>query len=235
MFQYIKNPRYIIATQANLKEKMIYLLKSWGAVMAINVIILIIIFTCNFFITKYLHQPSILHQSNSLTYIKTKYKRWAWLFVVLLGPFLEESMFRLLLNFKTRSVAISSALLLYMLVEGHLFQFNFFNITYYVKLLSAIAVGLFAAKFFTQPLLDKIKTKYFPVFFYGMAALFALGHISNYTPLNYKVIYMYPILVLPQFFEGLFISNIRMKYGFMWGFFLHGLINLPTAIVFLLN
>jgi hypothetical protein len=63
--------------------------------------------------------------------------------------------------------------------------------------------------------------------------LFALFHLSNYnyTP---SLLLFAPIVVLPQFFIGFLLGFIRVKQGFIWGFFLHSLHNAIFILPFLL-
>jgi len=66
--------------------------------------------------------------------------------------------------------------------------------------------------------------------FYTSAIVFALFHITNFAPLNNEVLVFYQIYTLPQFFRGLCIGYIRMKHGFISGWALHALINLPFGL-----
>ena len=80
-----------------------------------------------------------------------------------------------------------------------------------------------------KPLLEKIKLKYFAKCFYISAISFGLIHIPNYT-LHGLLIFIYILYVTPQMVMGVFFGNIRMRYGFIWGFFLHAMVNITYVI-----
>ena len=50
-------------------------------------------------------------------------------------------------------------------------------------------------------------------------------HITNFEHSAALLVFT-PLLVAPQFIVGLFIGYLRVKYGFIWGFYLHALHNL---------
>jgi membrane protease YdiL (CAAX protease family) len=55
--------------------------------------------------------------------------------------------------------------------------------------------------------------------------LFGLMHIFNYVPLQWQLIWIYPLYVLPQLGMGIALTYVRFKNGFIWGIALHCLIN----------
>jgi hypothetical protein len=57
-----------------------------------------------------------------------------------------------------------------------------------------------------------------------LTILFALIHISNFS-YSVSLLLFAPIIVLPQFVAGFLFGFIRIKQGFIWGFFLHALHN----------
>lgn len=67
--------------------------------------------------------------------------------------------------------------------------------------------------------------KNFKFFFYGSAILFALMHLSNFNNTNLLFYFLAPLIVLPQFIGGISLGYIRLKLGFSWGVFKHGLYN----------
>ncbi|HAH56367.1 MAG TPA: hypothetical protein DCM02_14065 [Flavobacterium sp.] len=54
---------------------------------------------------------------------------------------------------------------------------------------------------------------------------FGLIHIANASVLHWELSLFYPFFVLPQIIMGYFITNLRLKYGFWWGYALHVLFN----------
>ncbi len=74
---------------------------------------------------------------------------------------------------------------------------------------------------------------YYAIIFYLSAVCFALVHLQNYeyTP---GLVVLSPVLVAPQFVVGLFCGYLRVKYGFIWGFYLHALHNLVAVSLVLI-
>ena len=71
---------------------------------------------------------------------------------------------------------------------------------------------------------DKFLSSNYPYFFYSLTILFALIHISNFSYSASHLLFA-PIIVLPQFVASFLFGFIRIKQGFIWGFFLHALHN----------
>ena len=96
------------------------------------------------------------------------------------------------------------------------------------------------ASFTGQKNKEKLKTfieqrwrTYYKIIFYLAAFIFALVHISNFE-YSITLLAFTPLLVVPQFAVGLFTGYLRVKYGFIWGFYLHALHNLIAFGVTLL-
>jgi hypothetical protein len=83
--------------------------------------------------------------------------------------------------------------------------------------------------------MSNLWTKHFIWVFYGFTLLFGLFHISNYPPLTKTLIFVSPILILPQITSGIIIGYLRTKFGFLWGCLFHGLWNsILISLVYLL-
>jgi len=65
-------------------------------------------------------------------------------------------------------------------------------------------------------------------FFYSSAIVFALYHLTNYE-INFRILILFPVLVLPQFIIGLLTGYLRVKFSFLWGLLLH-VIHMPFFI-----
>lgn len=151
--------------------------------------------------------------------------------VVFAGPFLEELIFRLPLKLKREGIAIALVIFMYQVTGGHFFEFNFSYFYDYLRILLAIASLIIIIRFLPILFLEKLKKNYFNYVFYFSAVAFALVHISNFKPYSSDLLLLYPLLVLPQFLMGLCIGYLRMKHGFLMGFLLHALINLPFVFL----
>lgn len=134
-----------------------------------------------------------------------------WLIILfgsLILPFIEELIFRLYLRLK----------------ENYPLKLLIFLISL-IGLKSKEQVNIY------------IETKwqnYYKVIFYLSALIFGFVHIANYE-YSFMLLLFSPIIIAPQFLLGLFIGYLRVKYGLLWGFFLHGLHNLIfLAVLFLL-
>jgi hypothetical protein len=126
-------------------------------------------------------------------------------------------------------IGLSVAFICYRLSVEHLFIFEFFNLFAYVKVALACVILLLTIKFLPDSWIAIVKAKY-SYFFYFVAIVFALVHVTNFSPFNNKVLLFYPLFTLPQFLMGLFIGYTRMEYGFFYGVALHSLINLPSVV-----
>ena len=179
----------------------------------------------------------INYDGHAVTEMLRKFPIWGGLvIVVLIGPFLEELVFRTGLKFRrgyfpvllfillfvTCIVAFKMMPLLWAL--GVLFVLAMLMIVYLIK---AYAIGEF---------LERLWPRIYGAVFYSVAVIFGLIHIFNYTNFNYAslALILIPVLVAPQIFAGLSLGYIRVKYGFFWGFFLHAAHNAVFMIPFLL-
>jgi hypothetical protein len=166
--------------------------------------------------------------------ITSRYGDYAIFYVVLIGPFLEELLFRLPLSLKKIGIGVSFALIYYRLSVNHILigsEHN--NVYWYVKLGIALCILFLTVRFLPGSWLTTIKENYLQLCLYFSSAAFALVHITNFAPYNSDLMLLYPVFVLPQFLMGMFIGYARLKYGFLYGVALHGLINLPFAIIHL--
>jgi membrane protease YdiL (CAAX protease family) len=73
---------------------------------------------------------------------------------------------------------------------------------------------------------------YYKVIFYLSALTFGLIHITNFE-FSLKLLIFSPILTMPQILMGLLIGYMRMKFGFIWGLYLHSIHNLVLIIILL--
>lgn len=139
---------------------------------------------------------------------------------ILVLPFFEETIFRLLLK-PTRwniwifliSVSIYISLLIY--------RQNYLPIVVFGGILVFVLILIFLQKngHFNF-------SHHFRYFFYLSVALFALLHMFNFSQVNNAwQLLILPVLVIPQFFMGLVLGYTRMVYGFIYAVLLHMSIN----------
>lgn len=229
MLNQIFNPKYTLPIEATLKEKITYLLKSYLLLFLFFLGLAAIIKITDYALVHFLHYQSIIKSDFVINDLRKKYGLILMVCVVfIIGPFLEELIFRLPLNLNISNIAISISIIVYRCLSKHMFTFDPHSLVSYLNILIALLVFFIIKRIFSHLSLDKIKSKYFAGYFYLSAIIFGLMHIFNY-PIHYSIIFVYIIFILPQITLGLFVGNIRMRHGFIWGFFLHVLINITFA------
>lgn len=155
---------------------------------------------------------------------------FTFIIVVLLVPILEELIFRLSLDLKRTSFAIAISILYFRFSATSIIKFNFLNKYDIIRLVSTILIFIFIQLILPNDVLNRIKKYYYVWWFYGVAILFGAVHIMNFNNINYYILPIYFIYVLPQIIMGIFIGNIRIQRGFFWGIVLHSLINASSFV-----
>jgi hypothetical protein len=149
-------------------------------------------------------------------------------FVCLLGPLLEETVFRLPLSFKRIHVAWSLALAIFV---GGSTLFKQSTIAAPLTIAAAISVWLII-RYLIPYGFGQQRSPYKRYFVVASIVIFGLMHVSNYSPLQWPIIFIYPIYVLPQVCMGWGITYVRFKNGFFWAVGLHCLINTVAMLLF---
>ena len=150
--------------------------------------------------------------------------------VVILGPLVEELIFRLILVPKRRNIAIFT----------FVFSFLIMNKTYYLieidwLLLMSLAVsGLLSFLVFNllkrKPEIETAIGKRQKIITMVSVVLFGLLHIVNIENLHWELALLYPVYALPQMILGYVSSVQRLKLGFVWGLLFHSMINLMAFL-----
>jgi hypothetical protein len=235
MLTQIFKPKYTLPFDCTLKEKITYLFKSYLLLLLLLFGLAIILKITDYTLVHFFHYQSIIKSNFVNDDLSKKYgPRLMLLIVFIVGPFVEELVFRLPLNLNISNIAIAISIIIYRCLAKHMFKFDPHSFASYFNFFVAFLVFLIVKSGLSRLSLDKIKSKYFAGYFYSSAIAFGLMHIFNY-PIHYSIIFVYILFVLPQMTMGLFIGNIRMRYGFIWGFFLHVLINITFAFPLLLK
>jgi Type II CAAX prenyl endopeptidase Rce1-like len=228
--QYLTYPRYKETEQGTTTEKLQFLFKSYFVCFGFTFLSFLLMKLVDFLIVNYMTLPSIealIHQNAPI--LRKEYGSYYFLVAVVIVPFLEEVVFRLPLDISKKSIAIALSVMVYTHSGSSILRIDIFSYHTWLSIILALSVFILTINFLSNDFLVKVKTLYFKHFFYLMAILFALVHIANFAISDYRLFLLYPIYVLPQFFMGIFIGNIRMQYGFFWGLLLHALINLPSV------
>ena len=150
--------------------------------------------------------------------------------VVILGPLVEELIFRLILVPKRRNIAIFT----------FVFSFLVLNKTYYVNkidwllLVSLVVSGLLSFLVFNllkrNPKIETAIGRRQKIVTMVSVVLFGLVHISNIETLHWELALFYPVYVLPQMILGYIFSVQRLKLGFIWGLLFHSMNNLMVFL-----
>jgi hypothetical protein len=166
-----------------------------------------------------------------------------WLLNLSLIPVLEEIAYRLPLSYNKNYLTLSFTTIVYFAVSI-LFASGImdFSTNIYIRLVISIVMGvniyfLLSLKSFENKV-ARFWNTYPRVILYTFLIMFTLGHIENYV-LTSIVLLLMPILLLPQFISGTFLSFVRVKFGFEYAILFHILINLfafgPQIIMYLIH
>ena len=155
---------------------------------------------------------------------------YVFFLVVILGPLVEELIFRLILVPKRRNIAIFT----------FVFSFLVLNKTYYIikidwlLLVSLVVSGLLSFLVFNllkrNPKIETAIGKRQKIITMVSIVLFGLGHIANIETLHWELALFYPVYVLPQMILGYIFSMQRLKLGFVWGLLFHSMNNLMVFL-----
>lgn len=153
---------------------------------------------------------------------------------VLLGPLLEEIVFRLWLIYDKINISISVTYFL-LWVSAKVFGVHWFSTISFILVFVLLFILIFTALFFllkkyeNQKLFDFWK-KNQKVFIIISSILFAAIHIGNYTGNNNTIIY-YLITLAPQILFGFTQSYLRIRRGFGTSLTAHSVNNLIPLIL----
>jgi len=139
---------------------------------------------------------------------------------VLLAPVIEEVYFRLIYVFNKRNlIIILSASVLFginFMVDENLLKSLIFSAVIILTIILIIKINRSRAIFY----------KHFGFFFYFIAGLFAIIHLGNFIGLSFNYVILGLLMVIPQFFAGIILGYIRVRFGFIYAIVFHTIVNL---------
>lgn len=211
-----------------LIEKIKYFAKGILLYFVLQICALLLMLLVDEFLIKKMGFPSVFKlMIESQKKIKGYY---GFFLVVILGPLVEELIFRLILVPKRRNIAIFT----------FAFSFLIINKTYYLieidwLLLMSLAVsGLLSFLVFKllkrKPEIETVIGKRQKITTIVSVVLFGLLHIANIENLHWELVLLYPVYALPQMISGYVCSVQRLKLGFIWGLLFHSMINLMAFL-----
>ena len=214
--------------QYPLIEKIKYFAKGILLYFVLQICALLLMFLVDDFLIKKMGFTSVF---KLMMESQKKIKGYYGIFmVVILGPLVEELIFRLILVPKRRNIAIFT----------FVFSFLVLNKTYYIikidwlLLVSLVVSGLLS--FLVFNLLKRnteIETaigKRQKIITMVSVVLFGLLHIANIENLHWELALLYPVYALPQMILGYIFSVQRLKLGFVWGLLFHSMNNLMVFL-----
>jgi hypothetical protein len=211
-------------------EKILTVLKTYGIIFLFLLAVAPVSYFAEYCVTHLFHLQSIRKQGD-ISMQRVIHKMGygiALMYICLIGPILEETVFRLPLSFKRLHIAIGLGVAVLLFTSPLPFVKTF---SLQVGVVNALLIRIaFSAiicfiVFKLIPNNFTIPPGYKKTIIIVSICLFGLMHIANYAPLQWQLIWIYPVYVLPQLGMGLALSYVRFKNGFIWGSALHCLIN----------
>lgn len=196
--------------------------------MLIAVISLIVIYPLDYFIKNVLHFESIKslmkQRQNLVTGLYPIY------LIAFIGPLIEEILFRLALKLNELNISIFLGMLSYKFIGGQITKFDIHNSFYIYCIIVSITISIISYIFFPTKIIAFLNQR-INLLIITSIFLFGLMHIFNIDILHWQLVFFYPFFVLPQMVSGYFITNLRLKYDFFWGFLLHAFINITPLLL----
>jgi hypothetical protein len=150
--------------------------------------------------------------------------------IVLIGPFVEELLFRLALKVTKLNISIFLGILLYKILGGQILRFDIHNTAYVYDIVISLCFCIGSYFLLPTKIIAFLNTK-----INGLAIIsiigFGLIHILNLKILHWQLALFYPLYFLPHMVLGYFITHLRLRSGFIWGVGLHALINLISVLL----
>ena len=216
-------------------DKLGRVFKTYGFVLlALIFIAAPLVSSTDYFVVHVLHFKAINKQSEfNLHKLFEKNHHFSLIYICLLGPILEETVFRLPLAFKRTPIALSiacAAFVFGVLSVKPKFLISIFGTLCTLGMEIALLVVVFFAVKRLLPAEIQLSDRTKKWLIVLSICLFGCMHIGNFTPLQWPIIWVYPLYVVPQLCMGWLITYVRLKNGFIWGIVLHCMINSVTMV-----
>ena len=214
--------------QYPLIEKIKYFAKGILLYFVLQICALLLMFLVDDFLIKKMGFTSVF---KLMMESQKKIKGYYGIFmVVILGPLVEELIFRLILVPKRRNIAIFTFVFLFLIINKtyYLIEIN------WLLLVSLAVSGLLSFLVFKllkrNPEIETAIAKRQKIITIVSVVLFGLLHIVNIENLHWELALLYPVYVLPQMILGYIFSVQRLKLGFIWGLLFHSMNNLMVFL-----
>lgn len=155
--------------------------------------------------------------------------RYSFVSIAIIVPLIEEIIFRLHLKPKLINMQISLSLIIIYVINGSILNINIYSSVFWISIVTTISV-LYLVRINYGSILKLYNTKIKTITIFSIF-LFGLIHLVNIKHLHYEISPLYFFFIFPQIIMGYFISNLRLKLGFFWGYGLHVMINTISIII----
>lgn len=150
--------------------------------------------------------------------------RFPALWMIVLGPIYEEVAFRLGLSFKKRHLIVSILLILFFVTGGSLIYSG--SVMQYllnpgIRLFILLILFFICNKYITQNHIDLLKDRHSGFIVYMLALIFAVLHLSNYFPFEWRDSLFYLVIIAIIFIRAMALSYVRIKYGLVYAMLFH--------------
>ena len=181
------------------------------------------------------HINLLLVRNNNIKNVLSSQNLSPFLLICIVGPFIEEILFRLWLSFKKIDISLSLSLFIFYLVNTFVNHNSLYNIqinkSFYFAIVFTLLMFFLLVKQIDSRQLIFIKDKYLNLSIFISCLFFGLIHIKNFIPLHLNILWAYPFFVLPQLLFSFMLSYLRLNKGFIWSLLLHSTVNLVTLIL----
>lgn len=151
-----------------------------------------------------------------------------FVFAVVIGPFLEEVIFRLPMRFRIKYISIGFVLLLLYCTFSIVEVLGDISIAKGISIsgvfLAILAGGIYVITRFKERI-AKYWHQNFIYVFYGYSILFGFVHIFNFDTVSLRLLLLSPLITLPQLILGVGMGYVRIRFGFWYGYLFHALNN----------
>ncbi len=211
LYLFFIKPKYEVHTTFNAIQ-LIYTIFLFLSIRILLIALLYLFLSCTTFDIQ--NDSSFFDDFNYLLFLK----------VVIIGPVLEEFLFRSILRFGRFSFAAFLFALLYTTAD-------FMEINSYIRIfIPLLFVYVFYVKNIRIP--EGFYLKYYPVLLYSSAVLFAYVHLWTFN-ITFHVLLFSPLLLFPKFVSGMLFSFIRIRFGLLYSIITHSLNNLIAALIYI--
>lgn len=227
------NPVYI-RTANRLGDNLLHKIARIYFIAILGVLLSGIILTVISALTMRFYDFSLLAELKDKKFVLKHTAKTTFLLIVLMGPILEELIFRLFLKPTKLNVAIPLSIFFWL----HMSPF-FTSTLNIVDSTQRIVEAALSFLFFLgvycliKPhFIVDLRGKYFKFLYFFSCLTFGFIHFFNFQPLSISILIFSPFIVMPQLIYGFLIAYIRVnfKYGFFMGLLFHILINLPGRL-----